>query len=60
VRARALVERSPGRADEIEAARRRLVGKGDNEMGALFKAMTVANRAVPAPPGFQPNPAKPS
>jgi SAM-dependent MidA family methyltransferase len=60
VRARALVERSPDRADEIEAARRRLVGKGDNEMGALFKAMTVANRAVPAPPGFQPNPAKPA
>ena len=60
VRARALVERSPGRADEIEAARRRLVGKGDNEMGALFKAMTVANRAVPPPPGFQPNPANPA
>jgi hypothetical protein len=27
-------------------------------MGALFKAMAVANRAVPPPPGFQPNPAK--
>ena len=58
VRARALGERSPDRAAEIEAARRRLVGKGDNEMGALFKAMAVANRAVPAPPGFQPAPAK--
>jgi hypothetical protein len=42
------------------AARRRLVGKGDNEMGALFKAMAVANRAVRAPPGFQPIPAKPA
>ena len=60
VRARALGERSPQRADEIEAARRRLVGKGDNEMGALFKAMAVANRAVPAPPGFQASPAKPA
>jgi SAM-dependent MidA family methyltransferase len=60
VRARALVERSPDRADEIQTARRRLVGKGDNEMGALFKAMAVANRAVPAPPGFQPNPANPA
>ena len=60
VRARALGERAPERAGEIEAARRRLVGKGDNEMGALFKAMVVANRAVPAPPGFQPNPAKPA
>jgi SAM-dependent MidA family methyltransferase len=58
VRARALGERSPERAGEIEAARKRLVGKGDNEMGALFKAMAVANRAVPAPPGFQPPPAK--
>jgi NADH dehydrogenase [ubiquinone] 1 alpha subcomplex assembly factor 7 len=60
VRARALGERSPQRAGEIEAARRRLVGKGENEMGALFKAMAVANRAIPAPPGFQPNPAKPA
>ena len=60
VRARALAERSPERAKEFEAARRRLVGKSENEMGALFKAMTVANRAVPAPPGFQPSPAKPA
>jgi NADH dehydrogenase [ubiquinone] 1 alpha subcomplex assembly factor 7 len=59
VRARALGERSPDRASEIDAARRRLVGKGENEMGALFKAMAVANRAIPAPPGFQPSPAKP-
>ncbi len=59
VRARALAERSPDRAKDFEAARRRLVGKGENEMGALFKAMAVANRAVPAPPGFQPSAAKP-
>jgi len=54
LRARALAERSPERASEFEAARRRLVGKADNEMGALFKAMAIANRAVPVPPGFQP------
>jgi NADH dehydrogenase [ubiquinone] 1 alpha subcomplex assembly factor 7 len=59
LRARALAERAPERADEFEAARSRLVGKGENEMGALFKAMVVANRAVPVPPGFQPGQAKP-
>ncbi len=53
LRARALAERAPpGRADEFEIARQRLVGKGDGEMGALFKVMAVANRALPAPPGF--------
>ena len=60
LRTRALAERAPERAGEFEAARRRLVGKGDNEMGALFKAMAVANRAVPVPPGFQPGPANPA
>ncbi|THD43118.1 MAG: class I SAM-dependent methyltransferase, partial [Bradyrhizobium sp.] len=59
LRTRALAERAPERADEFETARRRLVGKGDNEMGALFKAMAVANRALPVPPGFQTRPAKP-
>jgi len=59
LRTRALAERGPPqRADEFEAARRRLVGKGEGEMGALFKAMAVANRSVPPPPGFQPHPAK--
>ncbi|MGD1036636.1 MAG: SAM-dependent methyltransferase [Roseiarcus sp.] len=59
VRARALAERAPAeRADEFEQARRRLVGKGEGEMGALFKAMVVANRSVPPPPGFQPYPAR--
>jgi SAM-dependent MidA family methyltransferase len=61
LRARALAERAaPERADEFEAARRRLVGKGEGEMGALFKAMAVANRSLPPPPGFQPPPAKPA
>jgi SAM-dependent MidA family methyltransferase len=59
VRARALAERAPpDRADEFDLARRRLIGKGEGEMGALFKAMVVANRAVPPPPGFQPYPAR--
>ncbi|HEY1942408.1 MAG TPA: SAM-dependent methyltransferase [Roseiarcus sp.] len=53
-RAHALAERAPERAQEFESARRRLVGKGEGEMGALFKAMVVANRSVPPPPGFQP------
>ncbi len=53
-RAQTLSERAPDRGDEFEAARRRLVGKGEGEMGALFKAMVVANRSVPPPPGFQP------
>ena len=61
LRARALAERAaPERADEFEAARRRLVGKGEGEMGALFKAMAVANRSLPPPPGFQPPQAKPA
>ncbi len=61
VRARALAERAPPeRADEFEQARRRLVGKGEAEMGALFKAMVVANRSVPTPPGFQPYAARPA
>jgi len=29
-------------------------------MGALFKAMVVANRSVPPPPGFQPYSTKPA
>ncbi len=58
VRTRALAERAPERANEFEEARRRLVGKGEGEMGALFKAMVVTNRSVPPPPGFQPYPAR--
>jgi SAM-dependent MidA family methyltransferase len=60
VRTRALAERAPERADEFEEARRRLVGKSEGEMGALFKAMVVANRSVPPPPGFQPYSIKPA
>lgn len=51
-RTQALSERTPERATEFEQARRRLVGKDVGEMGALFKAMIVANRNHPIPPGF--------
>ena len=54
MRTKALAERAPERADEFEIARRRLVGKSEGEMGSLFKAMVVANRAISPPPGFQP------
>jgi len=52
-RAAALIGRAAGnQAADIEAARQRLTGKGPEEMGALFKVLVVANRALPAPPGF--------
>ena len=61
VEAQALAERaSPERAEELQQARNRLVGKGKGEMGALFKAMAIANRALPAPPGFHPVAARPA
>src|SRR5579883_422552 len=44
----------PQQIADIEAARLRLSGKGEGEMGALFKAMVLANRNMPPPPGFQP------
>ena len=53
-RAATLAERSPDRAEEFETARRRLAGKGQGEMGSLFKAMAIANLSVPTPPGFEP------
>jgi NADH dehydrogenase [ubiquinone] 1 alpha subcomplex assembly factor 7 len=60
LRAKALADRAdPERAEELRHARDRLVGKGKGEMGALFKAMAVANRRLPPPPGFQPNAGKP-
>ena len=46
--------RRPRRAEGIERARERLAGKGQGEMGALFKVMVVADRGLPVPPGFQP------
>src|SRR5271166_5983302 len=59
LRTKALVDRAgPERAEELQQARNRLVGKAKGEMGALFKAMAVADRKLPPPPGLQPT-AKP-
>ena len=53
-RAAALIRRAgPQQASDIESARARLSGRGEGEMGAMFKAMVVANRNLPTPPGFQ-------
>ena len=55
LRTKALAERATlDHAEEFERARARLVGKGQGEMGALFKAMAVADRRLRPPPGFQP------
>ncbi len=54
-RTKALVERvGADRAQDLQHARSRLVGKAKGEMGGLFKALGIANRRVPALPGFQP------
>ena len=53
-RDQALTERSPDRAEEFDSARSRLAGKGEGEMGTLFKAMAICNLALPTPPGFEP------
>jgi len=59
LRTKALAERAgPERSEALQQARNRLVGKAKGEMGALFKAMAVADRRLPPPPGFQPNAAK--
>ena len=55
LRTKALAERATlDHAEEFERARARLAGKGQGEMGALFKAMAVADRRLRPPPGFQP------
>jgi NADH dehydrogenase [ubiquinone] 1 alpha subcomplex assembly factor 7 len=41
---------SPERAEAISGAVRRLVHPG--RMGVLFKALAIADPALPAPPGF--------
>src|SRR5579872_18668 len=54
-RAAALTRKGgPQQMADIESARVRLSGKGEGEMGGLFKAMVVANRSLPTPPGFLP------
>jgi SAM-dependent MidA family methyltransferase len=55
LRTKALAERATAdRAEEFHRARARLVGKGQGEMGALFKALAIADRKLRPPPGFQP------
>jgi len=49
-RAAALAAAAPERADEVEAARRRLVEP--DQMGILFKAMAIAAPGWPDPAGF--------
>jgi SAM-dependent MidA family methyltransferase len=59
LRTKALAERATlDHAEEFERARARLVGKGEGEMGALFKAMAIADRRLRSPPGFQPTSSK--
>ncbi len=50
VRARALCESNPSRADEISAAVLRLLSTDD--MGSRFKAICLAPLRTPIPPGF--------
>ncbi len=53
-RAEALLARAqPGQRADLEAGRDRLVGKGQGEMGGLFKVLAIANRNLPPMPGFQ-------
>ena len=60
LRTKALAERATlDHAEEFERARARLVGKSQGEMGALFKTMSVADRRLRPPPGFQSASAKP-
>ena len=49
-RAAALARHAPARADEIEAAKRRLIAP--DQMGRLFKVMALAAPGWPAPEGF--------
>jgi SAM-dependent MidA family methyltransferase len=61
LRTKALAERATlDHAEEFERARARLVGKGQGEMGALFKTMAVADRKLRPLPGFQSTSAKPA
>lgn len=53
-RAEVLIARAAaGQQSEIESGRDRLIGKGQGEMGSLFKAMAIANRNLTTLPGFQ-------
>jgi NADH dehydrogenase [ubiquinone] 1 alpha subcomplex assembly factor 7 len=49
-RTQALIDASPDRADELGAARDRLIS--DSEMGTLFKILAIAHADWPKPEGF--------
>jgi SAM-dependent MidA family methyltransferase len=49
-RAAALAKAAPGRADEIESARRRLTAP--DQMGELFRVLALAAPDWPEPAGF--------
>jgi SAM-dependent MidA family methyltransferase len=50
LRAAALARTAPARADELVAARQRLVAP--DQMGRLFKAIAIAAPGWPIPAGF--------
>jgi len=50
-RAASLARAHPGRAEEVDAARRRLCDPG--EMGSLFKVIAIHSPTWPRPAGFQ-------
>jgi NADH dehydrogenase [ubiquinone] 1 alpha subcomplex assembly factor 7 len=50
LRAQALAQRAPERADELDRARDRLVGT--DQMGELFKVMALTPRGAPRGAGF--------
>lgn len=45
---------TPEQAAEVDAALTRLIGVGENEMGALFKVLAVTRRGMRDVPGFLP------
>lgn len=51
VRAAALAQAAPERADEMNSARQRLTAP--DQMGELFKVMAIVSQAWPDPAGFQ-------
>jgi NADH dehydrogenase [ubiquinone] 1 alpha subcomplex assembly factor 7 len=46
------VRATPAQAEDVERALARLTGAGPDGMGELFKAICIADPALPPPPGF--------
>jgi SAM-dependent MidA family methyltransferase len=51
-RAATLARGAPARAEEFEAAKLRLTGSGEDDMGALFKVLGISAPALAALPGL--------